>query len=205
MYKIILCSLCCSLLAGNLLAEASNKQNAPAQPEAKPNNAATTPLKDSDNVPFSSFQQYFVRGDCPWDEIHQEDVFGDLEKFNKYFGYAHIRGNLPKVSADTFKQHFIAAMARKSDSMWHYKVHKVSYKDKKLSIYYSATQEKIGGGSATFMCPLILSLPKEYSDAEVKFVSVEEAPKAAEAAGEAKKDAKKDPKPLLLKPAAKQQ
>jgi len=173
MIKSLIYSLACSLSLGSLCAAETTAKKLPDKPKAAGSKTSVANIPDCDNVPYSSFEQYFVRNDCPWDEIHQEDVFLDQDKFNKYFGYAHIKPNLPKVDADTFKQHFIAAMARKSDRVWHYKVHKVSYKNNKLTIQYSATRDNKAAGSAIFMCPLILALPRQYGKAEVKFVSID--------------------------------
>jgi len=80
------------------------------------------------------------------------------------FGVAFTMGRRPNVlPKDAFKTRMAVALIKRGDSIWTYKVEKVTAKEGTLTVTYAATS-KDGGGTARFASPLIVSIDKgDYS------------------------------------------
>ncbi len=91
-------------------------------------------------------------------------VFTDRTDFDKVFGVAFTMGRRPNVlPKDAFKTRMAVALIKRGDSIWTYKVEKVTAKEGTLTVTYAATS-KDGGGTARFASPLIVSIDKgDYS------------------------------------------
>ncbi|HKB39719.1 MAG TPA: hypothetical protein VKD72_25005 [Gemmataceae bacterium] len=91
-------------------------------------------------------------------------VFTDRTDFDKVFGVAFTMGRRPNIlPKDAFKTRMAFAVIKRGDSIWTYKVDKVTAKEGTLTVTYAATSRG-AGGTARYASPLIVSVDKgDYS------------------------------------------
>jgi hypothetical protein len=138
-----LCLLCCGTISG--LAPAADKSQ-PAE------TAVTCRVYDGH---FES-NQSGLKGD------NSVVAFADAGSFRKVFGTVPPlmgpRARKLAVKAEDFETDQVAAVIKRGDRTWSYKVEKVTARQGTLTVRYTATPS--APSTARFACPLIISVPK---------------------------------------------
>jgi hypothetical protein len=119
-------------------------------------------------LPFDTYSGYFVSNKFEPEAAQSFLVIADQERFDKVFGVAMVMGDkshrLPK---DAFKSNIILAAIKRGKAYWTFKVESVAETETLFEVRYSTTAKT--SDSATFACPLILSIPRgKY--AAVRFI-----------------------------------
>ena len=132
---------------------------------------------------FDTYSGYFVSNKFEPDAAESFVVITDQEQFDKVFGVAFVMGDkshhLPK---DAFKSLMVIAPIKRGSAVVEYKVDGVTVKDGVVELRYTTTSKK--SDTATFACPLIVSIPKgEYK--AVQFVENGKAVKKVEVSSDA--------------------
>jgi hypothetical protein len=87
-------------------------------------------------------------------------VFTDQDSFSRIFRAAFTMGKRPNVlPKGAFKTRMVAVVVKRGDSVWDYKVDRVTARGGVLTVTYSA-MPKGGSGTARFATPLILSFDR---------------------------------------------
>ncbi len=115
-----------------------------------------------EKVEYQVHSGYFVKNTVklPGDEAHW--VVADRKKFDELFGTAFVLGKKPNlVPKDAFDKGKLAVVTiRRGNTVTTYTVQKVTAKDGTLKVEYTA-KRKGKGGSATFVSPLIITVPRK--------------------------------------------
>jgi hypothetical protein len=128
--------------------------------------------KDSPLAPgvlrTDTYSGYFVSNQFEPDAPESFVVISDQQQFDRVFGVAFVMGDkahrLPK---DAFQSLLVVAAIKRGKATWEYKVEGVTQKDGVVELRYTTTETK--SDSATFACPLIVSIPKGQYTA-IRFV-----------------------------------
>ncbi len=114
-------------------------------------------------VDFQVYSQYFVSNKAGLKQNPAYLAFTDAKSFNKVFGKAVVMGRKPHFLAnDAFETKMVAAVVKRGNKVWSYKVDRVSADDRTLTVRYEAKSRD--GGGATFVSPLIVAVDKgKYS------------------------------------------
>jgi hypothetical protein len=119
-------------------------------------------------LPFDTYSGYFVSNKFAPNAAESCVVITGQEQFNKVFGVAFVmRDKSHRLPKDAFKSLMVVAAIKRGSAVVEYKVEGVTIKDGVAELRYTTTSKK--SGTATFACPLIVSIPKgEYK--AVQFV-----------------------------------
>jgi hypothetical protein len=108
---------------------------------------------------IATYSGYFASNQFEPDAPASLVVISDQKQFDQVFGVAFVMGDkshrLPK---DAFQSLLVLAIIKRGKATWAYKVEGVSLKAGVVEFRYSTTETK--SDSATFACPLIVSIPK---------------------------------------------
>ena len=108
---------------------------------------------------FDTYSGYFVSNKFEPDAAESFVVITSRQQFDKVFGVAFVMGDkshrLPK---DAFKSNIVLAAIKRGKAVWEYKVAGVTVDNGLVNLRYTATSKK--SDTATFACPLIVSIPK---------------------------------------------
>lgn len=114
---------------------------------------------DENALAFDTYSGYFVVNTFEPDAAESFLVITSQEQFDKVFGSAFVMGDkshrLPK---DAFATNIVLAAVKRGPATWEFKVQEASLKDGTVELKYTATSKP--SDSATFACPLIVSVPK---------------------------------------------
>jgi hypothetical protein len=128
--------------------------------------ATTTDRKNG--LAFDTYSGYFVSNKFEPDAAESFAVIGSQSQFDEIFGAAVVMGDksrrLPK---NAFDSRIVLAVIKRGRAIWKFTVDDVTVNDNVVTLRYSATSRK--GESASFACPLIVSIPK-IEHAEVQFI-----------------------------------
>ncbi len=117
---------------------------------------------------FDTYSGYFVSNRFEPDAAQSFLVINDQESFDRVFGTAMVMGDkshrLPK---NAFKSSLVLAAIKRGNAVWEFKVESVTVKQGVVTLRYTTTSKP--SDSATFACPLIVSIPKGQYTA-VRFV-----------------------------------
>jgi hypothetical protein len=137
---------------------------APEVPDATPSGDAANRTK----VPFDTYSGYFVSNKFEPDAAESFVVIADQGQFDKVFGVAFVMGDkshrLPK---DAFKALMGLAVIKRGTAVWEFKVESVTEVKGVVELRYTTASKT--SDTATFACPLIVSIPKSGYTA-VRFV-----------------------------------
>ena len=129
-------------------------------------------------LPFDTYSGYFVSNKFEPNAAASFVVITDQGQFDKVFGVAMVMGDkshrLPK---DAFKSNMVVAAIKRGSAVVEFKVEGVTVKDGLVELRYTMTSKK--SDSATFACPLIVSIPTGKYTA-VQFVENEKTVKTVE-------------------------
>jgi hypothetical protein len=134
---------------------------------------------------FDTYNGYFVSNKFEPDAAQSFVVISDQKQFDKVFGAAFVMGDkshrLPK---DAFKSLVVVTAIKRGAAAWAYKIDDVSVKDGGVEIRYTAMSKV--SETATFACPLIVSIPKgEYKT--IQFIENKKPVKKLEVPAEKRK------------------
>ncbi len=119
-------------------------------------------------TPFDTYSGYFVSNKFEPDAATSFVIIQDQEQFDRVFGAAFLmQDKSHRLPPDAFKAHTILAVIHRGHAMCEFQVAKVSLGGGTAELHYTVTSKK--SDTATFACPLIVSIPKRNYQA-VKFV-----------------------------------
>jgi len=136
---------------------------------------------------FDTYSGYFVSNKFEPSAAESFVVITDQEQFDKVFGVGMTMWDkshrLPK---DAFTSLVVVAAVKRGEAIWEYKVEGVTEAKGVVELRYTTTEKK--SDTATFACPLIVSIPKgNYTAVQfvengkpVKKVGVGKKPEATE-------------------------
>jgi acetyl esterase/lipase len=111
------------------------------------------------NLTFDTYSGYFVSNKFEPNATESFLVISDEKRFDEVFGVAFVMGDkshwLPK---DAFKSNIVVAAIKRGKAIWEYKVERVTEAKGVVELRYTTTSKK--SDSATFACPLIVSILK---------------------------------------------
>ena len=117
---------------------------------------------------YDTYSGYFVSNKFEPDAATSFVVINDQAQFDQVFGAAFVmRDKSHRLPADAFKSKLVVAAIHRGNAMWEYKVEGFAVKAGVAELRYTATSKK--SDTATFACPLIVSIPKGDCK-EVQFV-----------------------------------
>jgi len=119
-------------------------------------------------LPFDTYSGYFVSNKFEPRASESFVVILDWEQFDKVFGVAYVMGDKShRLAKGVFTSNVVLAAIKRGKAIWEYSVTGVIETEGAVELRYSTTSKK--SDSATFACPLIVSVPKGKYTA-VKFI-----------------------------------
>ena len=110
-------------------------------------------------LPFDTYSGYFVSNKFEPDAAESFVVITDQEQFDKVFGVAFVMGDTShRLAKDAFKASIVVAAIKRGGAVVEYKVESVTETKGVVELKYTTTSQK--SDTATFACPLIVSIPK---------------------------------------------
>ena len=123
---------------------------------------------DATKLPFDTYGGYFVSNKFEPDAPQSFVVIRDQAQFDKTFGVAFVmRDKSHRLPPSGFWDLMVIAAIHRGNAMWTYKVDSVVVQAGVVELRYTATAKK--NDTATYACPLIVSIPKSAYQA-VQFV-----------------------------------
>ena len=114
---------------------------------------------DAATLPFDTYSGYFVSNKFEPDAAESFLAITDQGQFDRVFGVAMVMGakshRLPK---DAFEANVVLAAIKRGKAYWEFTVQAVTQANGVVELRYTTTEKK--SESATFACPLIVSIPK---------------------------------------------
>lgn len=118
-----------------------------------------TSAEETAKLEFKTYSGYFVSNKFEPDSSASFVVLDNRKQFDQVFGVAFVIGDKsPRLSPDAFKTQLVLAAIRRGKAFCTYQVTSVTEKGGVVQLRYQTTSKK--SDSATFACPLILSIPK---------------------------------------------
>jgi sterol desaturase/sphingolipid hydroxylase (fatty acid hydroxylase superfamily) len=136
-------------------------------------------------LPFDTYSGYFVSNRFETDAAQSFVVIHDQEQFDQVFGVAMVmRDKSHRIAKKAFKSQLVLAVIQRGSAIWEFKIESVTFNQGVVTLRYTTTAKP--SDSATFACPLIVSIPKgKYTAVRfvenqktVKKVSMENGPSA---------------------------
>ena len=113
---------------------------------------------DDPELPFDTYSGYFVRNDFQPKTAESFAVLTSQEDFDKVFGVASVMGDKShRLSQGAFASCIVLAAVKRGNAVWEFKVERVGEAKGVVQLRYTAKSTK--NESATFACPLIVSIP----------------------------------------------
>ncbi|MCX6998610.1 MAG: hypothetical protein NTV49_16385 [Kiritimatiellaeota bacterium] len=108
---------------------------------------------------FDTYSGYFVSNQFEPDAPVSFVVIGDQQQFDKIFGAAFVmRDKAHRLPPNAFESLLVIAAIHRGAAVWEYKVEGVVLRAGVVELRYATTATK--SASATFACPLIVSIPR---------------------------------------------
>jgi hypothetical protein len=115
---------------------------------------------DATKLPFDTYSGYFVSNQFEPKAAESFLILNDQQQFDKVFGVAMVMGDQShRLAKDAFKSNIVVAAIKRGNEVWDYKVESVTVENGIVSLRYTVKSTK--SESATFACPLIVSIPKD--------------------------------------------
>ncbi len=119
-------------------------------------------------TPFDTYTGYFVSNKFEPDAATSFVIIQDQAQFDRVFGAAFVmQDKARRLPPEAFKTHTILGVIHRGRAMCEFQVAKVALTGGTAELHYTVTSKK--SDTATFACPLIVSIPKGDYQA-VKFV-----------------------------------
>jgi hypothetical protein len=110
-------------------------------------------------LPFDSYSGYFVSNQFEPDAAESFVVLSDEKQFDRVFGVAMVMGDkFHRLPPDIFKEKVVLAAIKRGKAVWEFKVEDVAADHGVVQLRYTATAK--ASASATFACPLMVSIPR---------------------------------------------
>jgi hypothetical protein len=108
---------------------------------------------------FDIYSGYFVSNKFEPDAAASFVVISDQEQFDNVFGVAFVmRDKSHRLPKDAFKASIVVAAIKRGNAVVEYKVESATETKGVVELKYTTTSQK--SDTATFACPLIVSIPK---------------------------------------------
>jgi hypothetical protein len=121
---------------------------------------------------LDTYSGYFVSNQFEPNAAQSFRVLTDQAQFDKVFGIAAVMGDRShRLAKDAFASSIVIATVKRGPAVWTYKVESITERRGVVTLRYTATAKT--SDSATFACPLIVSIPKGAYRA-VRFVENEQ-------------------------------
>ncbi len=148
---LLLLAVCCLAMAGRTTcAEPVDNGGSPVAA-----GAVVQPAKLS----FDSYSGYFVSNKFEPNADASFVAIADQTQFDDVFGAAFVmRDKSHRLPNDAFKANLVLAAIHRGNAVWEYKVEGVTQTGGVVELRYTSTATK--NATATFACPLIVSIPK---------------------------------------------
>ena len=118
-----------------------------------------TSAEETAKLKFKTYSGYFVSNKFESDASASFVVLDNRKQFDQVFGVAFVIGDKsPRLAPDAFKTQLVLAAIRRGKVFCTYQVTSVTEKGGVVQLRYQTTSKK--SDSATFACPLIISIPK---------------------------------------------
>lgn len=129
---------------------------------------SAVPAEDPEKIAYRVHDGYFVSNRFEPDQAESFVIAVDQPQFDAVFGSAFVmRDKAKRLPADAFATQMVVAAVHRGMAFWEYEVAGVNLRDGVLEITYRSQSKP--DPSASFACPLIISIPKgKYS--AVKFI-----------------------------------
>lgn len=133
---------------------------------------------DAAKLKFDTYSGYFVSNQFEPDAAESFLVIPDQEQFDQVFGVAMVmQDQSHRLSQDAFKSNIVLTVIQRGKAIWDYTVESVTLAHGVVQLRYHTRGKK--SDSATFACPLIVSIPKgEYK--AIQFVDAKKPVKTIE-------------------------
>jgi len=139
---------------------------------------------DAVKVPFDTYSGYFVSNKFEPDAAESFLAVTDQNRFDQVFGAAMVMNDRShRLAKDTFQSKLVVAAVKRGKAVWEFKVEDVTVAGGVVQLRYTTTAKQ--SDSASFACPLIVSIPKGIGTA-VQFVENGKAVKTVAIAADAK-------------------
>jgi hypothetical protein len=113
---------------------------------------------DSGSFAVETYSGYFVSNKFEPDAAASFVVINNQARFDEVFGTAYVMHDKShRLAADTFKSKIVAAVIHRGNATWEFKVDGATVKDGVAQLRYTASATN--RDTASFACPLIVSLP----------------------------------------------
>jgi hypothetical protein len=114
---------------------------------------------DPVNLPFDTYSGYFVSNKFEPDAAESFLIITDQGQFDRVFGVAMVMGDKShRLSKNAFKSNIVLAAIKRGKAFSDFKVEAVTEAAGVVELQYTTTEKK--NDSATFACPLIVSIPR---------------------------------------------
>ena len=118
-----------------------------------------TSAEETAKLKFQTYSGYFVSNKFEPDSPASFVVLDNRKQFDQVFGVAFVIGDKsPRLAPDAFETRLILAAIRRGKAFCTYQISSVTEKEGVVHLRYQTRSKK--SDSATFACPLILSIPK---------------------------------------------
>jgi hypothetical protein len=118
-----------------------------------------TSAEETAKLKFQTYSGYFVSNKFEPDSPASFVVLDNRKQFDQVFGVAFVIGDKsPRLAPDAFETRLVLAAIRRGKAFCTYQISSVTEKEGVVHLRYQTTSKK--SESATFACPLILSIPK---------------------------------------------
>ena len=136
---------------------------------------------DEAKLAFDTYSGYFVSNQFEPNAAESFVVITDQDQFDKVFGVAMVMGDksrrLPK---DAFTSSIVLAVVKNGKMVWKFHVERITVQSGVVQFHYGSKAKKTT--TATFACPLIVSIPKGQYTA-VEFIENKKPVKKIEVGG----------------------
>jgi hypothetical protein len=137
---------------------------------------------DAAKLAFVAYSGYFVSNQFEPNAAESFAIISDQGQFDRIFGVAMVmQDKSHRLPADAFASNLVLAVVKRGSAVWEYQVESVAVDGGVVDLRYRTTSKK--SDTATFACPLIVSVPRGKYTAAV-FVENGEPVKKVPIAGE---------------------
>ncbi|MEN6458275.1 MAG: hypothetical protein ABFC63_05045 [Thermoguttaceae bacterium] len=151
-----ICVVIASVPLARTFLKARQRQQAVEQPRAAQPSEST---EDASRLSFDTYNGYFVANTFEPDAHESFAILRGQKEFDRVLGVAMVMGDkshrLPKAA---FESSIVLLAVKRGNAVWEYKVDRVTQRGGTIVLRYSTSLTK--SESATFACPLIVSIPK---------------------------------------------
>ena len=121
--------------------------------------SSPAPADDEAKLAFDTYSGYFVSNQFAPGAAESFAVIADQDQFDKVFGVAMVMGDRShRLSKDAFASSIVLAVVKNGKMVWKFHVEKITVESGVVRFQYGCKAKKTT--TASFACPLIVSIPK---------------------------------------------